>query len=313
MNDFVTVNFGVHTAVIQKTCSWSCSSIIKYWQFYFICCSWTTKIVLPLKESIKSQTITLAARFNDIHPSLLLFLNRLRKITIDNRVENLVQHIHRKDYGQNVVEITHDDKMDRWLVVKKSLDASKISLQVRWWPKSSLMYFIYFTFYYFFLHFVEYDLCKSFIVATAPCPTNSIPALCWKMKWFFFNISYFCHYIIFFYLFKLKLIKSKWQAKSGVEVESTEIALAFPLRPPGQKKDSKVLLSGLQGYTLLILFCSIPCNNVTTNLQSTSDSVLYVVNCLFCSLFHPNNLCLLSFLWGVMDSDSLFKVRPCTN
>lgn len=134
MNDFVTVNFGVHTAVIQKTCSWSCSSIIKYWQFYFICCSWTTKIVLPLKESMKSQTITLAARFNDIHPSLLLFLNRLRKITIDNRVENLVQHIHRKDYGQNVVEITHDDKMDRWLVVKKSLDASKISLQVRWWP-----------------------------------------------------------------------------------------------------------------------------------------------------------------------------------
>lgn len=131
MNDFVTVNFGVHTAVIQKTCSWSCSSIIKYWQFYFICCSWTTKIVLPLKESMKSQTITLAARFNDIHPSLLLFLNRLRKITIDNRVENLVQHIHRKDYGQNVVEITHDDKMDRWLVVKKSLDASKISLQVR--------------------------------------------------------------------------------------------------------------------------------------------------------------------------------------
>lgn len=31
-----------------------------------------------------------------------------------------------------------------------------------------------------------------------------------------------------------------WQAKSGVEVESTEIALAFPLRPGGQKKDSKV-------------------------------------------------------------------------
>lgn len=86
--------------------------------------------MLPLKEAMKSQTITLAARFNDIHPSLLLFLNRLRKITIDNRVENFVQHIHRKDYGQNVVEITHDDKMDRWLVVKKSLDASKISLQV---------------------------------------------------------------------------------------------------------------------------------------------------------------------------------------
>ncbi|XP_056016364.1 uncharacterized protein LOC125663893 [Ostrea edulis] len=121
---------------------------------------WTTKIVLPLKESMKSQTTTLAARFNDIHPSLLLFLNRLRHITIENRVENFVQEIHRRDPGENVVEITHSNKVDRWLVVKKRLDASKISLQ----------------------------------------------------------------------------------AKSGVEVESTEIALAFPLRPAGQKKDSKFVL-----------------------------------------------------------------------
>lgn len=92
--------------------------------------SWTTKIVLPLKESMKSQTTTLAARFNDIHPSLLLFLNRLRHITIENRVENFVQEIHRRDPGENVVEITHSNKVDRWLVVKKRLDASKISLQV---------------------------------------------------------------------------------------------------------------------------------------------------------------------------------------
>ena len=86
--------------------------------------------MLPLKESMKSQTTTLAARFNDIHPSLLLFLNRLRRITIDSRVEDFEQNISRKDYGENLVEITHGDKMDRWLVVKKSLDASKISLQV---------------------------------------------------------------------------------------------------------------------------------------------------------------------------------------
>lgn len=172
--------------------------------------------------------------------------------------------------------------------------------------------FIYFTVYYFFLHFVEYDLYNSLIVAWRLVPPIWFQYCVKKWKDIFFNHFILLSLLIFFYLFKLKLIKSKWQAKSGVEVESTEIALAFPLRPPGQKKDSKVLLSGLQGYALLILFCSIPCNNVTTDLQSTSDSVLYVVNCLFCSLFHPNNLCLLSFLWGVMDSDSLFKVRPCT-
>jgi hypothetical protein len=48
--------------------------------------SWTTKIILPLKEEMKIHMRSLAARFNDIHPSLLLFLHRLREITIDNRV-----------------------------------------------------------------------------------------------------------------------------------------------------------------------------------------------------------------------------------
>lgn len=228
--------------------------IITYWHFYFICCSWTTKIVLPLKESIRSQTTTLAARFNDIHPSLLLFLNRLRKITIDNRVENFVQNIHRKDYGENVVEITHDDKMDRWLVVKKSLDASKISLQVGLWSKSSLMYFILNSLLVFLALYGIWYYCL------VPCPTNLITIPCSKMNLytsqmlFFPTFLFFCHHNVFFYLIKLKLIKSNWQAKSGVEVESTEIALAFPLRPPGQKKDSKVLPSSLADVT-------ITCNN----------------------------------------------------
>lgn len=225
---------------------------MKHWHFYFICCSWTTKIVLPLKESIRSQTTTLAARFNDIHPSLLLFLNRLRKITIDNRVENFVQNIHRKDYGENVVEITHDNKMDRWLVVKKTLDASKISLQVGWWPKSSLRYIIYFnyslliTVHSFFLHFVEYDLYNSLIVSWCLVPLIWFQYCDTKMNWYFFNHSILLPlHCLFSIHFKLKLIQSNWQAKFGVEVESTEIALAFPLRPAGQKKDSKVLPSSL--------------------------------------------------------------------
>ena len=48
--------------------------------------SWMTKIVLPLKEEMASEARSLAARFNDIHPSLLLFLHRLRSIAIDNQV-----------------------------------------------------------------------------------------------------------------------------------------------------------------------------------------------------------------------------------
>ncbi|KAL3859495.1 hypothetical protein ACJMK2_009714 [Sinanodonta woodiana] len=120
---------------------------------------WITKIVLPLKEEMQTQSRTLAARFNDIHPSLLLFLHRLREITIDNKIEGHVQTMRRCDLGDGVVEIKHSDGSDRWLVVKKALDASKISSQV----------------------------------------------------------------------------------KSGAEVESTEIAVAFPLLPKGQKSSAYVL------------------------------------------------------------------------
>ncbi|XP_076112450.1 uncharacterized protein LOC143080482 isoform X2 [Mytilus galloprovincialis] len=93
--------------------------------------SWTTKIVLPLKEEMKATVRTLAGKFNDIHPSLLLFLHRLREITIDNKVENSSQVMRRKDLGNDVIEIEHNTGIDRWLVVKKMLDASKISLQAK--------------------------------------------------------------------------------------------------------------------------------------------------------------------------------------
>lgn len=44
--------------------------------------SWTTKISLPLRtESHQTRNL-----FHDVHPSLLLFLHRLRSITIYNQV-----------------------------------------------------------------------------------------------------------------------------------------------------------------------------------------------------------------------------------
>jgi hypothetical protein len=52
-----------------------------------------THIVLGLKPEMKAQTRTLAARFNDIHPSLLLFLHRLREITIENKVRTIAYKI----------------------------------------------------------------------------------------------------------------------------------------------------------------------------------------------------------------------------
>ncbi|XP_045191511.2 uncharacterized protein LOC123548375 [Mercenaria mercenaria] len=92
---------------------------------------WMTQIILRLKTDMRLQTRTLAARFNDLHPSLLLFLHRLRQITIENKVEHSVQTMKRRDVGDNVIEIQHSDGCDRWLVIKKMLDASNISLQTK--------------------------------------------------------------------------------------------------------------------------------------------------------------------------------------
>ena len=46
------------------------------------------------------------------------------------QVENTVQTMRRRDVG-DVIEIQHTHGSERWLVVKKMLDASKISLQAK--------------------------------------------------------------------------------------------------------------------------------------------------------------------------------------
>lgn len=51
---------------------------------------WMTCIALPLKQEMQDDhhSLSLAARFRDIHPSLLLFLHRLRSIEVVNKVYN---------------------------------------------------------------------------------------------------------------------------------------------------------------------------------------------------------------------------------
>ena len=55
--------------------------------FFFSEIRWSTCIVLPLKEQHQGiEKTSLAARFRDVHPSLLLFLYRLRSISIQDKV-----------------------------------------------------------------------------------------------------------------------------------------------------------------------------------------------------------------------------------
>ncbi|KAJ8413728.1 hypothetical protein AAFF_G00082350 [Aldrovandia affinis] len=84
--------------------------------------SWTTKISLPLRsESYQTRNL-----FHDVHPSLLLFLHRLRSITIVNQNDKRQVSMTRRDLSHSVLEVQHTDGVERWLVVKRTLNPKMI-------------------------------------------------------------------------------------------------------------------------------------------------------------------------------------------
>ncbi|CAF1197482.1 unnamed protein product [Adineta steineri] len=87
--------------------------------------NWTTRICLPLKsenEMQKHKSRSLTESFNDIHPSLLLFLNRLRSVIIDNRLTQSKHIYERFDIpGTSIVEIHCGQMIEKWFVIKKQL------------------------------------------------------------------------------------------------------------------------------------------------------------------------------------------------
>ncbi|TKS90196.1 hypothetical protein D9C73_024327 [Collichthys lucidus] len=88
--------------------------------------SWTTKICLPLRaESHQTRNL-----FHDVHPSLLLFLHRLRSITIYNQSEKRLVTMTRKDLSHNMLEVEHTEGIERWLVVKTTVQPKKIKEDV---------------------------------------------------------------------------------------------------------------------------------------------------------------------------------------
>lgn len=86
---------------------------------------WKTRIRLPLKTKTEEDRIrcqTLVDRFDDIQPSLLLFLNRIRSITIDNRRKQTRHVYQRRDLADSrIVEINSESINEKWFVVKEKV------------------------------------------------------------------------------------------------------------------------------------------------------------------------------------------------
>lgn len=88
--------------------------------------SWNTRIDLPIKASIREGRgmDSLAAKFDDLHPSLLLFLHRLRWIAIHNSFVGSTKVMYKEDLGNGLVRVTHDKGHATWLVVKHQVEAA---------------------------------------------------------------------------------------------------------------------------------------------------------------------------------------------
>ena len=84
---------------------------------------WNTRIDLPIKTSISNGKgmASLAAKFDDIHPSLLLFLHRLRCIAVQNDVINATKLMYREDLANGLVRVVHDKGYATWLVVRQQV------------------------------------------------------------------------------------------------------------------------------------------------------------------------------------------------
>ncbi|KAI2658823.1 Protein NO VEIN [Labeo rohita] len=85
---------------------------------------WATKIHLPLRsESYQTKNL-----FHDVHPSLLLFLHRLRSITIFNEAEKRLVSMTRRDLSHNILEVAHTGGEERWLVIKDDVESTELAL-----------------------------------------------------------------------------------------------------------------------------------------------------------------------------------------
>lgn len=74
-----------------------------------------TNIVLPLKDEVKKELSRLAK----IEPNLLLFLNKLKRIEIENQIEGKLEVIQRNDINGKI-EICHQEGKTLWKIVKNT-------------------------------------------------------------------------------------------------------------------------------------------------------------------------------------------------
>ena len=95
--------------------------------------SWNTCILLPFRTKIREGTgiNSLISMFSDLHPSLLLFLHRLRCIKFKNMLNDELLVMRRETLGDGIVRVSQGKETMSWLVIGKKLEAQFIRHDVQ--------------------------------------------------------------------------------------------------------------------------------------------------------------------------------------
>ncbi|KAK4752416.1 hypothetical protein SAY87_021214 [Trapa incisa] len=95
--------------------------------------SWNTCIRLPFKSTLSERNAlsNVITKFSDLHPSLLLFLNRLKCIKFRNMLDDSLITMRKEDLGDGLVRVSHGENRTTWLVVSEKLQGNFIRHDVQ--------------------------------------------------------------------------------------------------------------------------------------------------------------------------------------
>ena len=84
-----------------------------------------TVIVLPLNEKSSHRATYLSSKFEDITPLLLLFLNKLRRLTVIDSYTDQERDMWRDDLPNGVVELKTNGEVERFMVTKRAIQVPR--------------------------------------------------------------------------------------------------------------------------------------------------------------------------------------------
>lgn len=94
---------------------------------------WNTCIVLPFRSRLKEETAlnNIINMFSDLHPSLLLFLHRLRCIKFRNLLDDSLTVMRKEIVGDGIIKVSHGKDKMTWFVISQKLQTDFIRHDVQ--------------------------------------------------------------------------------------------------------------------------------------------------------------------------------------